>query len=458
MGIFGFLSKAHIEQTSVGGEYQAIISQLENSILIEEEKIKRNSEQIDFLLSNSLNRETQLQQQIDNEQERIERILTRIQPLIEEQERTISNSDNVKQQRIAPLQQLITENREEIKNLSEELLQINNSDKSQLLVTLSQQLNNNTDALESINNKLLSLEQLVDQRDRQSIAELQSIIGINETNIDGIYGPNTERIYNLYVSELNNEIEEIKENIESIQLQITNTQADLTQENNRKTFINNRIDQLNVSILENTNQIDELLSQPTAQSENAISQIAEIRQTAQSEIDIINSTIVELRQQISNISGVVDNERISELETQIEKSREQILLLTSEIFSVESQIRLLESEVGPIKYIAEIIYQNSNDSEILEKSVRFVILLLVFVFDPLAIILVIAAISTIEKNRVIPKKPIIRRKRKKKEMPILPEKSISEPVNTETKPSKNEKNNSDINMVIKTKRNPPNVQ
>jgi hypothetical protein len=56
----------------------------------------------------------------------------------------------------------------------------------------------------------------------------------------------------------------------------------------------------------------------------------------------------------------------------------------------ETQIRKLEAEVGPIKYISELIYQNAEKNEV-EKSVRFVIIILVLVFDPLAIVLLIAS-------------------------------------------------------------------
>lgn len=51
---------------------------------------------------------------------------------------------------------------------------------------------------------------------------------------------------------------------------------------------------------------------------------------------------------------------------------------------------LLESEIGPLKYITEFIYDKS-DEELLKKAVRWVIITLIFVFDPLAILLLIAA-------------------------------------------------------------------
>jgi hypothetical protein len=63
---------------------------------------------------------------------------------------------------------------------------------------------------------------------------------------------------------------------------------------------------------------------------------------------------------------------------------------TEQRIRLESDIKKLEAEVGPLKYISELIYEVQSVDN-LERSVRMVILLLVFVFDPLAIVLLIAA-------------------------------------------------------------------
>jgi hypothetical protein len=56
---------------------------------------------------------------------------------------------------------------------------------------------------------------------------------------------------------------------------------------------------------------------------------------------------------------------------------------------LSTEVRAFEVEVGPIKYIADLIYENGEDN--LDEAVRIVILLLIFVFDPLAVLLLIAA-------------------------------------------------------------------
>jgi hypothetical protein len=75
---------------------------------------------------------------------------------------------------------------------------------------------------------------------------------------------------------------------------------------------------------------------------------------------------------------------------EIETYNKRISALNEERAPIATEIRKVEAEVGPIKYIAALIYGDSIDSNLLDKSVRFVIILLVLVFDPMAVLLVIA--------------------------------------------------------------------
>jgi hypothetical protein len=78
--------------------------------------------------------------------------------------------------------------------------------------------------------------------------------------------------------------------------------------------------------------------------------------------------------------------------SEIQTSQAKIAKLNQERAPIASELRKVEAEVGPIKYIAALIYGDDNlDDTILEKSVRVVILMIVFVFDPLAVLLLIAA-------------------------------------------------------------------
>ena len=73
-----------------------------------------------------------------------------------------------------------------------------------------------------------------------------------------------------------------------------------------------------------------------------------------------------------------------------EDHNKRIADLTAERITTQSSIKKLEAEVGPIKYIAALVF-DSTDSDQLERAVRGVIILLVLVFDPLAVVLLLAA-------------------------------------------------------------------
>ena len=81
----------------------------------------------------------------------------------------------------------------------------------------------------------------------------------------------------------------------------------------------------------------------------------------------------------------------SKLQKDIGDAQKEIAKLNEERAPIAAENRKIEAEVGPIKYIAALIYGDSADNNMLEASVRWVIILLVIVFDPLAIALVLAA-------------------------------------------------------------------
>ena len=87
------------------------------------------------------------------------------------------------------------------------------------------------------------------------------------------------------------------------------------------------------------------------------------------------------------------------LQNEIAQAQKNISQLQNERAPLAAQSRKIEAEVGPIKYIAALIYGDNPDANLLERAVRWVIILLVFVFDPLALVLILAAEQTIEWSR-----------------------------------------------------------
>ena len=87
---------------------------------------------------------------------------------------------------------------------------------------------------------------------------------------------------------------------------------------------------------------------------------------------------------------------------EIGESQKRIAALNEERAPIAAEVRKVEAEVGPIKYIAALVYGDNPDANLLERAVRWVIILLVSVFDPLAIMMLLAATESLkwEKQRV----------------------------------------------------------
>lgn len=106
---------------------------------------------------------------------------------------------------------------------------------------------------------------------------------------------------------------------------------------------------------------------------------------------IARSTSEEAVTRAANLRRSQQAER-RRLQTDIENAQNNISKFTQERQPLAAQLRAVEAEVGPIKYIAALIYGDSSlDNNLLERAVRWVIIIIVAVFDPLALILIIAA-------------------------------------------------------------------
>ena len=95
------------------------------------------------------------------------------------------------------------------------------------------------------------------------------------------------------------------------------------------------------------------------------------------------------------------------LQTEITAEQKIISQISEERAPIAAEVRKVEAEVGPIKYIAKLIYGDDPDTNLLEKAVTWVIILIVIVFDPLAVIMLLAAQMTFgwlkeEKEKIKP--------------------------------------------------------
>jgi hypothetical protein len=121
--------------------------------------------------------------------------------------------------------------------------------------------------------------------------------------------------------------------------------------------------------------------------------------------------IEQMNAQVDQMLGRSDTERGAEravsirknqakeraaLQSEITKSQKIIQQLQEERAPLAAEFRKVEAEVGPIKYIAALLYGDNPDQNVLERSVRWVIILIVIVFDPLALCLILAGNKQLE--------------------------------------------------------------
>ncbi|MBO01780.1 MAG: hypothetical protein CMG35_03975 [Candidatus Marinimicrobia bacterium] len=313
MGIFGFLSKAHIEQTSASEESVAQVQRIDTEIARYNAVIDRAEEKIETLETRGTGGQSNIQSQIDIEEERIKTAYERYQPQIEEQQKIIDQQ---------------------------------------------QELYNNQ--LTQLDDLLGSVQEFIAQGTDSSIKQAQTIIG---TRADGNWGSGSARTYRNWVA---------------------------TQEERRQEIIS---------------KIEQLANNPTVIA--AREEILRLRGLAEKQIEESNRLITSYREQLSSNRTIDVGSLIDAELAKINETNDNIDKLTEEKYALEAEYRKLEAEVGPIKYIAEFVYGEQADKDLLEQAVRWVILLIIFVFDPLAVLLLIASQYTFE---------TIRNKKPKKEV------------------------------------------
>ena len=108
------------------------------------------------------------------------------------------------------------------------------------------------------------------------------------------------------------------------------------------------------------------------------------------QIASIEEIIQDYKNQANTKTGDIEGKIIA-LEDQIEAEQDKIDQVNEDKIVLISKQAQLEVEVGPLKYIAEFVYGQEADQNLLEAAVRWVIIIIIIVFDPLAVLLLIAA-------------------------------------------------------------------
>ena len=147
------------------------------------------------------------------------------------------------------------------------------------------------------------------------------------------------------------------------------------------------------------NRESELRREASVAVREAQGNINDYRSQTQDTVDAATAEINRLREQ-SNSSQDDDLIQIDEWNLTIDGIYTTIDGLKDEKFESEQAVRLVESEVGPIRYIAEFFTGTEDaDANLLESAVSWLIMVIIFVFDPLAVLLLIASQYTFEQRR-----------------------------------------------------------
>jgi chromosome segregation ATPase len=196
---------------------------------------------------------------------------------------------------------------------------------------------------------------------------------------------------------------------------------DITFEQNRINEVNNQVMQLDsaLSELENSSgglfsnkktKIEELKNtqeplrkELTEKISTYNNNISGFRNAANKKIETIEQNISKFRED-NNQKDTAIQPQIEEYTLKISQAFGRIDELEAEKIGFSDNARQLEAEVGPVKYVAEAIADFTGKEFDISQAVRIVIIILVLVFDPLAILLVIAANISIEKYMPVSKR------------------------------------------------------
>ena len=149
-------------------------------------------------------------------------------------------------------------------------------------------------------------------------------------------------------------------------------------------------------------------------SGDAMSKVAiydEQIKTEKDNIDANKRALQQMDAQVDSLLGRTDTERGAEravlvrkqqarerasLQTEIVTAQKKIARLQQERAPLAAEFRKIEADVGPVKYIAAFVYGDNPDANVLERAVSWIIILIVIVFDPLALCLILASNKQLE--------------------------------------------------------------
>ena len=394
MGIFGFLSKAHIEQTSASEESIARVETIQTEINRQQSILDRAETRIRQLESSETGADANIQSQIDKEQDRIDKAFERIQPAIQQQNKIIEDARVNDSTRTKPYET-------QLSNIQAELLRLETSAKEyeDKIVNLNADTNSVQPLLDQITNieaEIIRVTNQLQSREQAQIRAGQAIIGVTS---DGLFGNNTREALAKWVAAQQDRISQIQSDISQLR---QDANAEVVAERERlagavKDIRERQISALKERELTMLGKIDEVRQTESPSIATARDEIQRLRESAEAQVAQSQLLIKRLQEQLANSDNADEVQKsIDEQNERVRTASFEIDQLTDERITLEAEYRKLEAEVGPVKYIAEFIYGEAANNNMLEEAVRWVIITIIFVFDPLAVLLLIASQYTFE--------------------------------------------------------------
>ena len=394
MGIFGFLSKAHIEQTSAGEESIAQVQQIESEVSRLNAIIVRADEKIKKLESSGTGADANIQSQIDKEQERIDKAFDRIKPAIEQQNKIITDARGTDANRTKPYEDQLT-------SITAEILRLETSAKDYETKIENLDADNSSvipllENIKSIEEEIIRVTNQLQSTEQGEIRAGQAIIGVSS---DGLFGGNTRKALAKWVQAQRDRITQIQTEVSQLRVDATTT---VDAERVRLADVVKDIRTVQIPALKERElvmlgKIDEVRQTESPVIQTARDEIQRLRTSAEEQVKNSQALIERLRSQLAQTDKAVEIDKaVDDQLLKIKVAEAELDTLTEKKYKLEGEYRMLEAEVGPIKYIAEFVYGETADNTMLEEAVRWVIMIIIFVFDPLAVLLLIASQYTFE--------------------------------------------------------------
>jgi len=394
MGIFGFLSKAHIEQTSAGEESIAQVQQIESEVSRLNAIIVRADEKIKKLESSGTGADANIQSQIDKEQERIDKAFDRIKPAIEQQNKIITDARGTDANRTKPYE-------DQLASITAEILRLETSAKEYETKIENLDADNSSvtpllENIKAIEEEIIRVTNQLQSTEQGEIRAGQAIIGVTS---DGLFGGNTRKALANWVKAQRDRITQIQSEVSQLRVDATTT---VDAERVRLADVVKDIRTVQIPALKERElvmlgKIDDVRKTESPVIQTARDEIQRLRKSAEDQVANSQALIERLRSQLAQtdkadeIDAAVDDQLLK-----IKVAEAELDILIEKKYKLEGEYRMLEAEVGPIKYIAEFVYGETADNTMLEEAVRWVIMIIIFVFDPLAVLLLIASQYTFE--------------------------------------------------------------